>query len=180
MPLNLYRRHFRHQGRCAGRHTPDSQTYQSELRPKLSSPCANAGDQKQGEPEGKSQGNQPSPATGFAQVPEGLSGTWNVTTSFGNAQQQDQIDLVMMLHQNGTEITGSVGPSADRQVLTISNDEVEGNAASFDLDNKQVKISVQFQLHGGKAEGRFRTSNQHGITIEGTGSGQSPGESDDL
>src|SRR5215469_13529127 len=35
MPLNLYRRHFRHEGRCAGGHTPDSQTYQSdELRPK--------------------------------------------------------------------------------------------------------------------------------------------------
>ena len=52
------------------------------------------------------------PATGLAQVPTGISGTWNVTSSFGNAQRQDQIDLVMMLHQNGTEITGSVGPSA--------------------------------------------------------------------
>ena len=112
------------------------------------------------------------PATGLAQVPTGISGTWNVTSSFGNAQRQDQIDLVMMLHQNGTEITGSVGPSADRQVLTISNGKVEGNAVSFDLGNEQVKISVQFQLQGGKAEGRFRTSNQQGITIEGTGSGQ--------
>jgi integrase len=33
--LNLYRRHFRQEGRCAGGHKPDSQSYQSdELRPK--------------------------------------------------------------------------------------------------------------------------------------------------
>ena len=112
------------------------------------------------------------PATGLAQVPAGISGTWNVTSSFGNGQQQDQIDLVMVLYQSGTEITGSVGPSADRQVMTISNGKIEGNTVSFDLGNEQAKISIQFQLQGGKAEGRFRTSNQRGVTVEGTGSGQ--------
>jgi integrase len=35
VPLNLYRRHFRQEGRCAGGHKPDSQSYESdELRPK--------------------------------------------------------------------------------------------------------------------------------------------------
>src|SRR6516164_2938662 len=109
---------------------------------------------------------------GLAQVPAGISGTWKATSSSGNADRQNQIDLVMVLHQNGNEITGSLGPSADRQILTISNGKIEGNAVSFDVGNEQVKISVQFQLQGGKAEGRFRTSNQQGITIEGTGSGQ--------
>src|SRR5215831_16233303 len=84
----------------------------------------------------------PSPA----QVPAGISGTWKATSSFGNADRQNQIDLVMVLHQNGNEITGSLGPSADRQVLTISNGKIEGNAVSFDVGNEQARISVQFQL----------------------------------
>src|SRR5215470_17340747 len=30
MPLNLYRRHFRIEGKCVGRHTPDSRNYEPE------------------------------------------------------------------------------------------------------------------------------------------------------
>lgn len=113
-----------------------------------------------------------SSSVGLSQVPAGITSTWNVTSSFGNAERQDQIQLVMVLHQNGSEITGSIGPSADRQVLTISNGRIEGNNVSVDIGNEQVKISLQFQLQGGKAEGRFRTNNQQGVTIQGAGNGQ--------
>ena len=109
---------------------------------------------------------------GLAQVPAGISGTWKATSSFGNAERQNQIDLVMVLHQNGNEITGPLGPSVDRQIFTISNGKIEGNAESFDVGNGQAKISVQFQLENGNAEGRFRTSNQQGVTIQGTGTGK--------
>src|SRR5262249_49119973 len=95
---------------------------------------------------------------GLAQVPTGISRTWKVTSSFGNAERQNQIDLVMVLHQIGNEITGSLGPSADSQMLTISNGKIEGKTVSFDVGNGQAKISVQFQLENGNAEGRFRTS----------------------
>jgi hypothetical protein len=95
-----------------------------------------------------------------------------VTSSFGNAERQDQIELVMRLQQNGSEITGSIGPLADPQVMTISNGRIEGNAVSFDVGNDQGKASIQFQLQGGKAEGRFRTSNRQGVVIQGTGTGQ--------
>jgi hypothetical protein len=61
-----------------------------------------------------------SSSAGLAQVPNGISGTWNVTSSFGNADRQDQIQLVMVLHQNGSEITGSIGPSAERQKNSFS------------------------------------------------------------
>jgi len=88
------------------------------------------------------------------------------------AERQNQIDLVMVLHQNGNEITGSLGPSADRQLLTISNGKIEGKSVSFDAGNGQAKISIQFQLENGNAEGRFRTSNQEGVTIQGTGTGK--------
>jgi hypothetical protein len=114
----------------------------------------------------------PTTPPGVAQVPAGISGTWKATSSFGNGERQNQIDLVMVLHQNGNEITGSLGPSADRQIMTISNGKIEGNAVSFDLGNGQAKVSVQFQLQNGKAEGRFRTSNQEGVTIQGTGTGK--------
>jgi len=109
---------------------------------------------------------------GVGQVPPGISGVWKVTSSFGMAERQNQIDLVMVLHQNGNAITGSLGPSADRQLLTISNGKIEGTAVSFDLGNGQAKISIQFQLQNGNAEGRFRTSNQEGVTIQGTGTGK--------
>lgn len=109
---------------------------------------------------------------GLAQVPAGITGTWKVTSSFGNAERQNQIDLVMVLHQNGNEITGSLGPSADRQLLTISNGKIEGNTVGFDIGNGQAKMSVQFQLENGNAKGRFRTSNQEGVTIQGTGTGK--------
>jgi hypothetical protein len=109
---------------------------------------------------------------GLAQVPAGISGTWKVASSFGNAEHHDQIDLVMLLHQNGNEITGSLGPSADNQPLTISNGKIDGNVVSFDLGNEHAKISVKFQLQAGRAEGEFRTLNERGITIQGTGAGQ--------
>ena len=102
---------------------------------------------------------------GLAQVPAGISGTWKATSSSGNADRQNQIDLVMVLHQNGNEITGPLGPSVDRQIFTISNGKIEGNAVSFDVVYEQgafsferccgSKISIQFRLENGDAEGRF-------------------------
>jgi flagellar hook-associated protein FlgK len=120
---------------------------------------------------------------GLAQVPSGISGTWKATSSIGNAaERQNRTDLVMVLHQNGDEITGSLGPSADRQIMTISNGKIEGNAVSFDVVYEQgafsferccgSKISIQFRLENGDAEGRFQTSNQQGVTIQGTGTGK--------
>ena len=109
------------------------------------------------------------PAAGMAQVPTGISGTWNVTSSFGNAQGQDQIDLVMMLHQNGTEITGSLGPSADRQVLTISNGKIEGNSVSFDLGTGQLNLSIQFQPARRKVDSARATSRESPSREPGAG-----------
>ena len=100
------------------------------------------------------------PAASMAQVPAGLSGTWNVISAFGNGQRQDQIDLVMVLHQSGTEITGSVGPSADSQVLTISNGKIEGNSVSFDLGTGQLNLSIQFQPARRKVDSARATSRE--------------------
>jgi hypothetical protein len=56
--------------------------------------------------------------------------------------------------------------------MTISNGKIEGNAVSFDVGNEQGKISIQFRLENGNAEGRFRSSNKQGVTIQGTGTGK--------
>ena len=56
--------------------------------------------------------------------------------------------------------------------MTISNGKIEGNVVTFDVGNEQGKISVQFRLENGNAEGRFRTSNHQGDTFQGTGTGK--------
>src|SRR5215470_9016399 len=89
---------------------------------------------------------------GLAQVPAGITGTWKVTSSWGDAERHDQIDLLMLLRQNGNEIRGSLGPSADNQPLVISNGKIDGNTVSFDVGNERAKLSIRFQLKGGKAE----------------------------
>src|SRR5260370_31405011 len=78
----------------------------------------------------------------------------------------------MVQRQNGNEISGSLGPSDDRQIMTISNGKIEGNVVSFDVGNEQAKLSIRLQLEDGNAEGRFRTNNQRGVTIQGTGTGR--------
>lgn len=108
----------------------------------------------------------------LAQLPVNVSGTWKVTSSFGNAERQNQISLVALLHQNGNEITGSAGPSTDNQILTISNGKIAGNAVSFDVGNEVAKMSISIQIEGGDATGEFNTSNTKGITIQGKGTGQ--------
>ena len=109
---------------------------------------------------------------GLAQIPVGISGTWKVTSTWGNAERHDQIGLLMLLRQNGNEITRSLGPSADNQPMVISNGKIDGNAVSFDVGYERAKLSIKFQLHGEKAQGEFSTINQQGITIQGTGTGQ--------
>ena len=66
-----------------------------------------------------------------AQVPACLSGTWEVTSSWGSEGRESQMGLVMLLRQNGNEIAGSLGPSEEVQPLTISDGKIDGNSVIF-------------------------------------------------
>jgi hypothetical protein len=59
-----------------------------------------------------------------------------VTSFFGNADQDDQIDLVMVLRQDCNEITGSLGPPADNQPFVISNGKVAGGIRNSGCSHK--------------------------------------------
>ncbi len=91
---------------------------------------------------------------------------------FGNeSQNQNSLRLVMLLRQDGDTITGSIGPSADRQLLVISNGKIVGSTFTFDMGNAEAKISISGHLNGQQAQGDFRTMNKKGVTITGTGKG---------
>jgi hypothetical protein len=115
----------------------------------------------------------PAPFEGLAQDQADLSGTWKVTSTWGSGDRQNQNALIMIVRQNGNEITGSLGPSADEQPLAISNGRIDGDTVTFDLGNERAKLSVKFQRQKEKAQGEFSTSNQQGTTIKGNGTGSS-------
>ena len=107
-----------------------------------------------------------------AQVPDGISGTWKMTSSWGAGDQQSQIDLVMMLGIKGGDITGSIGPSEDVQPITIAEGKIDGNSVLFYLRAPKAIMRISFRLQDGKAEGDFRSETDNGVTIEGTGTGR--------
>jgi hypothetical protein len=108
----------------------------------------------------------------MAQIPAGLTGTWEGTSTFGNAgQYTSNLSLVMVLRQDGDTIAGSVGPDADHQLFVISNGKVTGSTFSFDVGNGEAKISIVGQLNGQQTSGDFRTINKQGVAITGVGEG---------
>ena len=108
----------------------------------------------------------------IAQIPAGLTGTWEGTSTFGSAgRNSSNLPLVMVLRQDGDTIAGSVGPDADHQLFVISNGKVTGSAFSFDVGNGEAKISIVGQLNGQPTSGDFRTINKQGVAITGTGEG---------
>jgi hypothetical protein len=107
----------------------------------------------------------------MAQIPPGLSGTWEGTSKLFTGERNHSLALVMLLRQEGDTITGSIGPSADHQLLVISNGKIAGKTFSFDLGNEEAKMSITGQLNAEQAQGNFRTNNKQGVTMTGTGAG---------
>jgi hypothetical protein len=108
----------------------------------------------------------------IAQIPAGLTGTWEGTSTFGNADHNSSsLPLVMVLRQDGDTFAGSVGPDADHQLLLISNGKITGSTFSFDVSNGEAKINIVGQLNGRQTSGDFRTINKQGVAITGAGEG---------
>ena len=108
----------------------------------------------------------------IAQIPAGLTGTWEGTSTFGSAgQNSSSLPMVMVLRQDGETIAGSVGPDADHQLFVISNGKVTGSTFSFDVGNGEAKISIVGQVNGQQTSGDFRTINKQGVAITGAGEG---------
>ncbi len=107
-----------------------------------------------------------------AQVPDGISGTWKLTSSWGAGDQLARMDMVMLLGIKGSDITGSIGPSEDVQPLKIAEGKIDGNNVVFYLRAPKAIMRIRFRLQNGNAEGDFRTENDGGVTIEGTGNGR--------
>lgn len=112
------------------------------------------------------------PSLAIGQIPRGISGTWEGTSKVASAgQNSNSFALVMILRQDGDTISGSVGPSADHQLLMISNGKLISNRFSFELGNGDAQMSIAGELTGQQAKGDFRTINKQSVAFAGTGAG---------
>lgn len=83
---------------------------------------------------------------------EDFTGKWSgsfVITLDG--ETRDDV-AYMDLKQNGTELTGTAGPNADKQ-WTIQNGKVAGNKITFEVQTDQPLIKFEMQLADGHLKG---------------------------
>ena len=84
----------------------------------------------------------------LAAIAADVSGTWEGTFKISMPDGTTNNDGVhLILKQDGTKLTGTGGPSADRQ-LPISNGSVAGNAVRFEIatpDGGSFRFDVALQ-----------------------------------
>lgn len=90
---------------------------------------------------------------------EDLSGQWSgsFNTTLDGQSKQDTIHMV--LKQNGTELTGSAGPSADQQ-WPISNGKIDGASVTFDVQTPEPLIKFDLKLVEGHLKGGAKAEHE--------------------
>ena len=96
-----------------------------------------------------------SPVLALQEKTPDLSGTW--TGKFSVAGQDEKVESAyVILKQTGTELSGSVGPSAERQqainkgAVVINKD---GTAVTFDTGRPGHVIAFELKLADGRLKG---------------------------
>jgi hypothetical protein len=82
-----------------------------------------------------------------------LSGKWigSLTISMNGQQRNDT--AFMVLTQQGTVLTGTVGPREDRQ-RPIANGKVEGTKVTFETDDEGPVLRFALTLAEGRLKGQ--------------------------
>lgn len=90
---------------------------------------------------------------------EDLSGQWSgsFNTTLDGQSKQDTIHMV--LKQNGTELTGTAGPSADQQ-WPISNGKIDGGSVTFDVQTPEPLIKFDLKLVEGHLKGGAKAEHE--------------------
>ncbi|MBI1761618.1 MAG: hypothetical protein HYR56_09305 [Acidobacteria bacterium] len=94
-------------------------------------------------------------ATALLAAADGVTGKW--TGSFVitlDGETKDEMAL-LNLKQNGTELTGTGGPSADEQ-WPIQNGKVEGDKLIFDVQSGGPLIKFNLTLADGHLKGEAK------------------------
>jgi hypothetical protein len=96
------------------------------------------------------------PAFAASEITGTWSGSFFITTSDG---QEKNDSAYMVLKQNGTELTGTAGPNADKQ-YTILNGKVEGNKVTFEAQDGGTLIKFNMTLVDGHLKGEAKAEKE--------------------
>jgi len=96
-----------------------------------------------------------SPVLALQEKTPDLTGTW--TGKFSVTSQDEKVEAAyVILKQTGTELSGSVGPSAERQQAINKGTVVtnkDGTAVTFDTGRPGHVIAFELKLADGKLKG---------------------------
>ena len=111
-------------------------------------------------------------SAGFARqtAPPDLTGTWNGVLTSAEDPKGDA--AVLILKQTGTELTGSAGPSPERQLPMLKGGKVtttkEGTSATFAVGNETVTLHFDLKLVEGHLKGALKAERGDGQQRTGT------------
>jgi len=103
--------------------------------------------------------------TGLALAAD-VSGKWTGTFSATGDQGKEDGTAVLLLKQNGSEITGSVGPTVDEQ-HTISKGKIEGDKITLESNDGGMVLKLDLVLAGERISGNV-TANGEGRSMKAT------------
>ena len=97
-----------------------------------------------------------------------LTGAWSGPMQMTRNGETKDDSAHFVLTQKGTEVTGSVGPNADKQ-LPITKGSIEGSDAVLEAASPDgaVKIVIKVKLEGEKLNGDLSMSGPEGEAATG-------------
>ena len=92
-----------------------------------------------------------------------VSGKWSGTSEFVNRGGETRtIPVNLTLQQNGEQVTGTAGPSAEQQ-QQIQNGKFDGNQLTFEVSDGEGKAMVSLTLAGEALKGEAKYHREYGI-----------------
>ncbi len=92
-----------------------------------------------------------------------VSGKWVGTSEFTNqAGQIRKGPILMTLTQSGEDVTGTAGPSADRQ-QGIQNGKVRGDQLTFEIPDSTGKVVVELTVGDNSLRGEAKFHREYGV-----------------
>lgn len=97
-----------------------------------------------------------------AMADENVTGRWTGTfTMIGADGQTKDSGALLVLKQEGSQITGTAGPTEDEQ-YTIQNGKIEGNKLTLDVAHGDHPIHLELVVAEDRIQGDARGSGEEG------------------
>ena len=90
------------------------------------------------------------------------SGSFNITRDNGESKDST---AVLMLKQNGTEITGTIGPTEDEQ-FTIKSGKIDADKITLEVDEHGHTIKFSLMLDSDHIRGEANMLGENGETAK--------------